>query len=345
MRVVCPRCGAVGTLIRQVTHGRPYMYVRHRENGKIYAHCIYQYLDQSLTVLPCSYISLNRSLICYEGSDTKLVPFLLQLIPPHRCYVEVFGGGAALLIHKSPSRVEVYNDIDAELVNMFMCIANKECVKKMIEACKQLPFSRLVLDKTLAHELKVLPPSPDPYYAALTLYKLRGQYLGKHRGGFAVSKERNHAADWQSITRGLRKYYMRLRKVVFEYKDFRDLIRIYDGHETFFYCDPPHHNAPALDTYYKHSSWTEKDFHDLLNILKNIKGKFLLKYRWDESVEDAIRSCGFNYIVVKHTLHGKKTINEKRDTGKLIFAMNYKPSRIEAKGAVRTIVKVVVNNY
>ena len=43
-------------------------------------------------------------------------------MPPHRIYVEVFGGAANLLLNKAPSPIEVYYDIDGELVNLFLAV-------------------------------------------------------------------------------------------------------------------------------------------------------------------------------------------------------------------------------
>ncbi len=53
----------------------------------------------------------------------RLVP-LLEAIP-HRRYVEPFGGGASILLAKSPVEVEVYNDLDAGLYNFFTVLATR----------------------------------------------------------------------------------------------------------------------------------------------------------------------------------------------------------------------------
>jgi len=64
-----------------------------------------------------------RSPINWVGGKGNMVAKLLKYIPPHYVYVEVFGGGASLLFAKKPSPVEVYNDIDVNLVNFFRYIA------------------------------------------------------------------------------------------------------------------------------------------------------------------------------------------------------------------------------
>ena len=55
----------------------------------------------------------------WVGGKSRLRKFIIPLIPEHQCYVEPFGGAAWVLFGKSPSRIEVLNDIDEELINFF----------------------------------------------------------------------------------------------------------------------------------------------------------------------------------------------------------------------------------
>ena len=40
-------------------------------------------------------------------------------IPKHTTYVEAFAGGAQVFFHKEPSKVEVLNDLDRDIVNLY----------------------------------------------------------------------------------------------------------------------------------------------------------------------------------------------------------------------------------
>lgn len=65
-----------------------------------------------------------------------MVAKLLPLIPPHKIYVEPFGGGASLLFAKEPSPVEVYNDIDSAVRVIASC-KGEEVYEKFMKRLKE----------------------------------------------------------------------------------------------------------------------------------------------------------------------------------------------------------------
>lgn len=66
-------------------------------------------------------MSRTRKLLPYAGGKSCLVKRLLELMPEHKCYCEVFAGGAAIIGAKTPeaSACEVLNDADGRLVNLY----------------------------------------------------------------------------------------------------------------------------------------------------------------------------------------------------------------------------------
>lgn len=61
-------------------------------------------------------------IIPWLGGKRRLADKLIPLFPPHECYVEVFCGGAALYFLRPPAQVEVLNDINGELVNLYRVV-------------------------------------------------------------------------------------------------------------------------------------------------------------------------------------------------------------------------------
>lgn len=78
--------------------------------------------------------------ICWLGGKSRLRNKIIQCLPEHTCYVEVFGGAGWVLFGKEPSKVEVYNDIDGELVNFFRVIKN--CHKAFVQTFDWILVSR-----------------------------------------------------------------------------------------------------------------------------------------------------------------------------------------------------------
>ena len=65
-----------------------------------------------------------NSFIAYLGGKSGLTKSIIPLMPEHTCYCEVFAGAAWLLFRKEPSKVEIINDINSDLVNLYRIIKN-----------------------------------------------------------------------------------------------------------------------------------------------------------------------------------------------------------------------------
>jgi DNA adenine methylase len=98
--------------------------------------------------------------------------------------------------------------------------------------------------------------------------------------GYAVSISRRNMAErnsaWLSNIEELSKIHNRLKNVIIENKDFREVIRDYDSEETLFYLDPPYildtRRTGKIYTY----EMTDEDYEDLIKILLGVKGNVIL---------------------------------------------------------------------
>jgi hypothetical protein len=86
--------------------------------------------------------ALKRPPIRYHGSKWRLAPWIISHFPKHQAYVEFFGGGAAVLLRKTRSRVEVYNDLDVQVVNLFRVLRDRTSQAELIRLISLTPFSR-----------------------------------------------------------------------------------------------------------------------------------------------------------------------------------------------------------
>ena len=72
----------------------------------------------------------------------KIKDAILSALPPHKRYLEPFGGGASILIAKQSAEVEVYNDVNRGVVNFFRVISDVDYFGKFMARAALLPVSR-----------------------------------------------------------------------------------------------------------------------------------------------------------------------------------------------------------
>lgn len=226
LTVKCPRCNETGSLTYRKGLG---FYVNH---GRVTSHKIEN--DISLEVVGGEDLTLFH----YPGGDSTLIPYYLKMIPPHVTYVEVFGGSAKLLFCKPPSKVEVYNDVDGDLVNLFRVIKDREKFRIFLNELDMTIYSRRIY-YDMCKKLR-MGAQNDIERALAYFYVINASFFGKVGKGFATSKATNHAHAYFNKIALLKRIHRRLRNVVVEDLDFRECIKRYDSDKTFFYLDPPH---------------------------------------------------------------------------------------------------------
>ena len=250
----------------------------------------------------------------YIGGKSRLVASLLPLIPPHKCYVEVFGGGAQLLFAKEPSRVEIYNDIDGRLVNLFLVVRDRG--REFQDRLATLPYSRRVYREYKTHE-EIGDPVED---AVRFFYVVRGSFGGEYGTGWSYGTVKNNAGIYFSTVSQLGLVSKRLENVQIEELDFRECIKRYDRPWTLFFCDPPYYGVKA----YKYS-FNEKDHEDLAKLLRRVKGKWLLTYNDHPRIRHLY--AGFPLLVKKLSIHGALVKDKKsRRTWDQLIIANYELS-------------------
>lgn len=205
------------------------------------------------------------SFISWIGGKKLLRDRIIERFPDGiERYIEVFGGAAWVLFRADKhAPLEVYNDADGNLVNLFRCIKYHAD-----ELQRELDFS--VNSRELFQDARSQQDAPgltDIQRAARFFYLIRCSY-GADRNTFSCGKKPLH----KSIAR-MREVQERLADVVIEHRDFERLIRAYDRPGALFFCDPPY-----VDTEDYYSNFLRDDHERLNAVLKGIKGRFILTY-------------------------------------------------------------------
>jgi DNA adenine methylase len=91
----------------------------------------------------------TRPVLRWHGGKWRLAPWIMAHFPPHRIYVEPFGGAASVLLRKERSYAEVYNDLDDLVVNLFAVLRDPLQGRGLIEALRLTPFARTEFDQSI----------------------------------------------------------------------------------------------------------------------------------------------------------------------------------------------------
>lgn len=180
----------------------------------------------------------------YPGGKAKISSWVISFFPGHKIYIEPFGGAAGVLLNKTPSPLEVYNDLNSDLVTFFSVLRDKEKAAELIRRLRLTPYAREEY-----YSVYPMPAEGDDIERARALIVRAGMGIGMRmtvsdsRPGFAADnkKIRGNAKVFVNRVESMWKIAERFRSVVIECRDALELIPRYDSPDTLWYMDPPYH--------------------------------------------------------------------------------------------------------
>lgn len=196
------------------------------------------------------------------GGKRLLAHKIASYIPYHKTYVEPFAGGAAVLYAKELSPQEVINDRDSEIAFMYRFIRDHT-----LEDRSALQKRDWTIRKDVHENLKNLKPETDRERFYKNYYLTRSSY-GKMRGKSFNPANEGVRIDFPAT---VERAQTRIKKVTVHNKDYRKVLKKYDGLNTFFYIDPPYPETFNLFDF----GFNEDEF---LKALAGLKAKWIVSY-------------------------------------------------------------------
>jgi len=184
----------------------------------------------------------------WHGGKWRLAAWIISHFPPHRIYVEPFGGAGSVLMQKPRSGAEVYNDLDHRIVNVFRVLRDQAKAEELRRRILLTPFARAEFDR--AYE-----PAVDDIDDAHKMIVLSFMGYGSDsasrscRTGFRAKMTDTRARPsnaWARWPESIDGFIDRLRGVTIESIDALALLERYDSAGVLFYVDPPY--LPELRT-------------------------------------------------------------------------------------------------
>jgi len=220
-----------------------------------------------LTGVPVGY---TKSPFGYFGSKLRLGLQIARILPPHNAWVEAFCGSAAVTLAKTPAPIEIINDADLNIVNVFRQL--REHTEELCRLIELTPYARYECDQAqekVATDSKLEQARKFLVASMMTVNGAIGRNgNGAKHSGFSYSQSytRNgqeaRVARWNALPARLRKVVDRLKDVRVEHRDARELFSMFlNRPATLVYLDPPY--LMDRDHGYKVDA-NEKEFHEEL---------------------------------------------------------------------------------
>ncbi len=179
----------------------------------------------------------------YLGGKARIAKWVQGYFPPHKLYCEPFGGGAGVLLNKPRSKVEVYNDIDGEVVNFFRVLQDPGKLAGLFRRPRLTPYARAELEKAWdSTGGGYVDRAWRLFVRSWLSFGARGAVADRNPGfnSARVSLMCLPTAQFTSAVDSLHAVADRLRGVSIECRDAVDVMRYCDSPDTLHYLDPPY---------------------------------------------------------------------------------------------------------
>lgn len=170
------------------------------------------------------------------GGKSAISNNIVELMPKHKFYVDVFGGAGHVLLAKpqSLSKAEVFNDKSDELITFFRMVQKNPLLLR--DRLLELPCSRRVYMDFLHSEV----PKDDMDKAVRFFYIVRNSYYGDGRSGWRASTKNNIVKTYQRIINEFYWVSDRFKDAIIDNNDWKTIVNRYDRPSNLLYVDPPY---------------------------------------------------------------------------------------------------------
>lgn len=251
-------------------------------------------------------MTVTRPVLKYHGGKWRLAEWVIAHLPAHHAYVEPFGGAGSVLLRKPRSPIEVYNDVDADVVRLFRVLRDPASAAELQRVTELTPWSRAEF-----HACWETPPGLSDVELCRRLIVRSFQAIGakraRSRNGWRARVDHYSPTDsWRRWPGEIPAFVDRLRDVMIEARQAQDVLELYESPNTCFFVDPPYlHAARAWGqrAIYEHEL-SEGDHVSLLGQLLNSRSMILLAGYRTPLYDDALLPEGWRRFDVRARAQG-----------------------------------------
>lgn len=234
-------------------------------------------------------------IIPWIGGKRRLADHLIPRFPKHECYVEVFAGGAALYFMRPPAAVEVINDINGELINLYRVVQHH--LEEFVRQFKWALTSRQVfkwLQDTRPETLTDIQRAARFYYLQQNCFgaKLEGQTFG-------TATTTPPGLNLLRLEETLSAAHLRLSATFIEQLGWKACIDRYDRPHTLFYLDPPYWGTEGYGVPFDYAEYVA-----MADRLRALKGRAIVSLNDHPDIRAAFAGFHMETVDIKYTVGG-----------------------------------------
>lgn len=260
----------------------------------------------------------------YLGGKSRLAERIVKMLPEdHICYCEPFCGAAWVFFAKDPSKSEVLNDADGELVNFWRVLQNH--LEEFLRYYRFAVVSRKIFD----WENMKIPETLTDIQRAVRYYYIQklgfgGKTFDRTFGTSATGPAR---LNLMTIEDRLLDVHARLARVVIENLDACACIERYDRPETLFYLDPPYWQTAGYAVPFK-----DEDYCRVEAVLAKIKGRFVLSLNDAPEVRRIFRRFVITSVKTSYSAaNGRSSAHDRQKARSELIISNIRPRNVAQK--------------
>lgn len=244
-----------------------------------------------------------QPIIPWIGGKRRLADRIFPLFPQHSCYVEPFAGGAALFfLRPVPAEVEVLNDINGDLVNLYRVVQHH--LEEFVRQFKYALSSRQVFKWMQMTNPETLT---DIQRAARFYYLQQSAFGGRVAGqSYGTATTTPPGLNLLRLEETLSAAHLRLSSTYVEHLSWQAVIAKYDREHTLFYMDPPYWETEGYGVPFEFEQYLE-----MAKLLKGIKGKAIISLNDHPAIRECFADFHIETTDIKYTVGGGKGSDAK----------------------------------
>ncbi|MCQ9426662.1 DNA adenine methylase [Pseudomonas sp. LJDD11] len=252
---------------------------------------------------------MTNPIVPWMGGKRRLAKHLLPLFPKHDCYVEVFAGGAALFFKRpEPAKVEVLNDLNGELVNLYRVVQNH--LEEFIRQFKWALSSRQIFEWQKMTRPETLT---DIQRAARFFYLQQHAFGGKVSGQTFGTATTTPAINLLRIEENLSAAWQRLSGTYLENLPWLECAERYDRPHTFHYMDPPYWKTAGYGV-----GFGFEQYEAMADFMRRCKGRVMVSINDHPDIRDVFIDFQMSRLETRYTTANLKSATA-RTAVELVF--------------------------